>query len=280
MDAREVERFLDKLYDDGDEFEVAYIQPSTDGGGRVARVTRTFSDEGVKTVLGEMERGEAGGFNVYVSVLPTANQAARAFDRIWVDQDDPTAPWPFGSDESFEGKNWPAPNTLVKTSEGDGGFRWQAIWLLNEALPEDKARPMMKKLAAQIGADGSVHDPRRVLRVPGIFNAKRGMNSRLMESHEGRIFVDAFDLPDETSLSKLFGTPVNNPAAVLGEWLNGTPQGDRSRKAYVVARFLKSCEVGYGDAGAIMKVGAIRCDPPMEDRELEHALNSAYHRKG
>lgn len=278
MDAREVARFLGHLYEENDEFEVAYIQPSTTGGGRVARVTRTYGDAEVQTVLDEMERGETNGFNVYVSALPTSRQASRAFDRIWVDQDDPTAPWPFGADPNFDRPAWPKPTTLVKTSEAEGGFRWQAIWTLDEELTEAEAKTAMKRLAALIGADGSVHDARRVLRVPGIVNAKRGMNARLMDTTTGDIRLAAFDLPQESALDALLNTPVNNPAAVLGEWLSGTGEGDRSRKAYVTARFLKSCGVAWEDSAAILKLGAMRCDPVMEDRELEHSLNSAYHR--
>lgn len=282
MDAREVARYLDRLYADGDEFEVAYIRPSTgEGGGKVARVTRTYCAEGVgmESVLSEMERGEANGFNVYVSVLPVSRQTSRAFDRIWVDQDDPTAPWPFGADEAWDRPAWPKPTTLVKTSEAEGGFRWQAIWRLGEVLSEDEARATMKRLAALVGADGSVHDARRVLRVPGIVNAKRGMNARLIDTAPGTVTLGSFDLPEVTTIDQLFAGPVQNPAHVLGEWLDGTTEGDRSRKAYVAARFLKSCGVSWTDAGPILKLGALRCDPPMDDRELEHSLDSAYHRK-
>jgi hypothetical protein len=281
MDGREVARFLDKLYEDGDEFEVAYIRPQgAPGAGKVARVARTYLSEGVglDKTLGEMERAESSGFNVYVSALPTYRQITASFDRIWVDQDDPTAPWPFGASPEWGHPAWPRPTTLVRTSEAEGGFRWQAIWLINEIIDAAEARDKMKRLAAMVGADGSVHDARRVLRVPGIVNAKRGQNSRLMETNPGRVSLDAFDLPEESALDALLKGTISNPAAVLGEWLRGTSEGDRSRKAYVAARFLKSCDVDWADAAGILKLGAARCTPPMEDRELEHSLNSAYHR--
>ena len=279
MDGREVARYLKKLYEEGDTFELAYIRPETDsGGGKVARVKRTYTESGSADILEEMERAEAAGFNVYSSALPVSRQDSRAFDRIWLDQDDPTAPWPFGADENFDSPAWPKPTTLVKTSDAEGGFRYQAIWLLEEELDQDEARGIMKKLAGMIGADASVHDARRVLRVPGIVNAKRGMQSRLMETNPGRIRLQAFDLPTESAVEKLLAMDVNNPKAVLGEWLRGVGEGDRSRKAYVAARFLRSCDVDWADAAGILKLGAIRCEPPMEDHELEHSLNSAYHR--
>ncbi|HSG28124.1 MAG TPA: DNA-primase RepB domain-containing protein, partial [Candidatus Krumholzibacterium sp.] len=264
MDTREVARFLSRLYGEGDEFEVAYIRPTADEGGRVARVKRVFAPGmPLAEIQAEMERGEAAGFNVYVSALPVSRQASRTFDRIWVDQDDPTAPWPFGSDERFEHPAWPKPTTLVQTSEAEGGFRWQAIWKLHNELDEEAARSTMKRLAAQIGADGSVHDPRRVLRVPGILNAKRGMNARLMETSQGTVPIESFELPKVSAIDALMNGPVQNPEHVLGEWLAGTSEGDRARKAYVTARFLKSCGVTWGDAAPIMKLGAMRCKPPM-----------------
>lgn len=277
MDKPEARKFLGKLYTEGDLFEVAYIQPA----GRVARVTRPY----VETpecggVIDEMERAEQGGYNVYVSVLPVSRQASRSYDRVWVDQDNPEAPWPFGADPNWERETWPKPTTLVKTSDGEGaGFRWQAIWRLSSDLPEDEARGLMKRLARLAGADGSVHDPRRVLRVPGVFNVKRQSMARLIDTADTRWGVDSFDLPEPGLIERLINTPIQNPSHVLGEWLEGVTEGDRARKAYVAARFLKSCAVDINDAASILKLGAIRSNPVLTDEELMHAVKSAYNRK-
>jgi hypothetical protein len=136
----------------------------------------------------------------------------------------------------------------------------------------------MKTLAKRIGADDSVHDARRVLRVPGIMNAKRGTAARLIDTSEGVMSLDAFDLPQDSPVQALLNQPIQNPAHVLGEWLDGATEGDRNRKAYVTARFLKGCGVQYDDAAAILLLGAGRCDPELEEHEVQHALDSAYHR--
>jgi len=229
-----------------------------------------------------MKRGEANGFNVYTSVLPVKRQESKVYDRIWVDMDNPEAPWPFGADPNWKHAAWPKPTTLVKTSDTAivEEFRWQAIWRLKNELPEVDARDLMKRLAALAGADASVHDPRRVLRVPGILNAKRGQMARLIDTSTETVSIEAFDLPRESEVEKLLNAPINNPKHVLGEWLQGTEEGDRSRKAYVAARFLKSCQVDWADAAAILKLGAVRSTPPLEDNEVQHALDSAYHRQG
>jgi hypothetical protein len=283
MDKREAERFLSKLYRPGQSFEVLYTQPEG-GVRRVTRVAEPVAVEGsvgfvdYTAVLAEFERAEAAGYNVYVSAMPLDVQATGKFDRIWVDQDDPEAPYPFGADPNWDGPQWPEPTTLVKTSSEAGGFRWQAIWLFDGAIEAQAARTAMKQLAKKAGADEAVHDARRVLRVPGILNAKRGSAARLVSTSDKVFGLSAFNLPADTALSKLFNAEVNDTKAVLGEWLAGVTEGDRNRKAYVAARFLKGCGVSWADAAAILKLGAMRSNPPLDDDELEHTLNSAYHR--
>ena len=283
MEAREVTRYLASLYDPAQALEVAYIKP---GGGTsgARRVVRNMPEDPTNhdlytDILDEMERAEAAGYNIYTAVLPETTQANNLYDRVWADQDDPAAPWPFGADDAWKGAAWPMPTTLVRTSEADGGFRWQAIWRLTAPLDQAAGRELVKRLAKHAGADQAVHDPRRVLRVPGLMNAKRGTMARLLETRPSTVTPEAFSLPTETALEALLNTPVNSPHQVLGEWLAGTSEGDRSRRAYVAARFLKSCGVLIGDAAAILKVGALRSDPIFEDRELEHAVKSAYHRQ-
>lgn len=276
MDKRETDRFLHRIYDNGDEFEVLYL----DGDGTVRRLTKTFRGEQNRDsndFILEVERAEAAGFNVYVSAMPLAAQKAKAFDRIWVDQDDPAAENPFARSEN----PWPAPTTLVKTSDAEGGYRWQAIWRLQDTLPQTDARARMKRLAEEIGADGGVHDARRVLRLAGVMNAKRGSQARLMSTEDGLISIDAFGSMHATTdpLAAMLNATIQNPNHVLGEFLEGVEKGERNRKAYMAAKHLKNAAVGYDDAAAFLMLGASRCDPVMDDRELEHALNSAYHRE-
>lgn len=274
MDATQVTRYFNRLYAEGDEFEMLFTHPEE----RVARVKRTWgTGADVERILDEIGRAESAGYNVYASVMPLGQQATGQYDRIWIDQDNAEAPWPFESDPEWQGAPWPKPTTLVRTSEDAGGWRYQAIWLLTETVPEAEGRDTIRRLSNLAGADGSVHDPRRVFRVPGVMNAKRGVPARLMDTTADPISLEAFNLPAKSVLTNLLDAEVNNPAHVLGEWLDGVTQGDRARKAYVCARFLKSCQVTYADAGAIMKLGAMRCEPPFSDRELEHCLNSAYH---
>ena len=276
MDFEQTSRWLDRLYEDGDTFELVAIK-----NGKAHRKTYTYGGlqhtyNGEKTVevREAIRNAEEGGWNVYASAMPLNIQETGTYDRVWVDMDALDGIWPWGTDAEVQ---WPQPATLVKTSEEGGGFRWQAIWKLAKPLDPEQARSVMKRLANQIGADGGVHDARRILRVPGVVNAKRGTPARLMDTHEGTVSLDAFDLPTETAVSKLLSAEVQNPNAILGEWLAGVGEGERNKKAYVAARFLRSTGVVHDDALAIVALGASRCDPPLDENETRNAVRSAYH---
>lgn len=269
MDAEQVTRYFNKLYEDGQSYELVAIQ---DGKAR-----RKWFQHGVDSPYDAIAVFEAAEHNIYASAMPRDVQEQSLYDRVWVDQDDVNGPWPWGTDSELQ---WPQPTTLVKTSEEGGGFRWQAIWLLDKPVDETKGRAVMRRLASQIGADKSVHDPRRILRVPGVVNAKRGYPARLMDTHDGLVSLDSFNLPTDTLVGRLLSAEVNNPNAILGEWLAGAEEGERNKKAYVCARFLRGCGVVHDDALSIVALGGSRCDPPLPEHEIRNAVRSAYHGQG
>ncbi len=276
MDFEQVANWLDAVYSNGDLFELVAIKD-----GKARRKTFTYGGRqhtygGIATVevCDAIQVFEEKGFDVYASALPLQMQAKGLYDRLWVDQDDLQGPWPWGTDPDLQ---WPKPTTMVKTSEEGGSHRWQAIWLLNENLSEEDGRRYMRSLAKQIGADMKVHDPRRILRVPGVMNAKRGMMARFMGGDTGLVSTDAFKLPKETAVQAMLEAQVQNPTAILGEWLAGFGEGERNQKAYICARFLRSCDVVHDDALAIVAVGARRCQPSMDEQEVFNAVWSAYH---
>lgn len=279
VDREQVESFLNHLYAPGQRFELVAVK---DGNAR--RHTFTLDEANVLTVLDATTTFEEREWNVYASAMPLDVQESGEYDRVWVDRDDPEAPWPFGADAAWEYPAWPQPTTLVRTSRAANGARWQAIWLLDEPIPAEKAKKLMKTLAVMGQTDKSVHDARRVLRVPGVRNSKRDSNARLLSTTSGKTTIESFMVPkettsDEVTIQSLMRTPVSAPHEVLGEWLEGSEEGDRARKAFVTARFLKSCKVKYDDALAIVNTGAKRADPPLSDAEVVHSVKSAYNRQ-
>lgn len=277
MDREQVTRFFDRLYLPGQHFELVAVKD-----GRARRSTFEWP-RARDTVLLALEAFEAKEFNLYASVLPVEQQEAGEYDRIWLDRDDVTAPWPFGVDEGWNHNPWPEPSTLVRTSQEAGGARWQAIWRLASPLPEDDGRKTIKALATRGVGDTAVHDPRRVFRIPGLMNAKRGTVARLLSTSSETVTLEQFDLSDGTreaglTMDTLMNMDLARPHEVLGEWLAGVHEGDRARKAYVTARFLKSCGVTHDDAAILIATGARRSNPPLSDSEVLHAVRSAYHK--
>jgi hypothetical protein len=277
MDQEQVTRFFGRLYQPGQHFELVAVK---DGQAR----RKTFEWVGqTPVILSALEGFEALGYNLYASVLPLERQEIGGYDRIWIDRDDPSAPWPFGADDNWNYVQWPEPTTLVRTSEAETGFRWQAIWKLDQILPEKEARDTIKRLAQRGVGDTSVHDPRRVFRIPGLMNAKRGSVSRLLSTFPEEVSVATFDLDAGiteagVTLDHLMQMDLQRPHEVLGEWLAGVSEGDRARKAYVTGRFLKSCGVTFDDALIIVATGARRAEPALSDAEVTHAVRSAYHK--
>lgn len=277
-DLEQVKTYFKRLYEPGQHFELVAIK-----GATARRKTFEYAEDST-SVYSAVEQFENLSFNVFASALPLEVQKQGSYDRIWVDRDDVTAPWPFGADPKWEYAAWPKPTTLVQTSSTSEGFRWQAIWKLDELVPEDEARSIIKRLAKIGIADASVHDPRRILRVPGVMNAKRQSVSKLLGSSSDVTSVASFLLPDDiategVTLDALMAVNVSAPHQILGEWLNGTDEGDRARKAFVTARFLKSCLVSFDDALAIVNTGAKRATPPLSDSEVIHSVRSAYNRQ-
>ena len=276
-DLAQARDYFTALFQDGDEFELVAVRD-----GRARRATFGLAD--LNSVLAACEAFEEQNFNVYASVLPLAQQEAGTYDRIWIDRDDPKAPWPFGADPNWTLPAWPSPTVCVRTSQVPGeGERWQGIWILKESMDEATARGAIKALAAAGVGDASVHDPRRVLRVPGVRNAKRDSMTKLLSTTTARADWDSFLIevtpPGEPpTMTDLLSGSVSAPHAILGEWLGGVGEGDRARKAYVAARFLKSCGVSFDDALSLIRVGASRCEPVLDGDEGMPAVRSAFHR--
>ena len=78
---------------------------------------------------------------------------------VWIDHDGPDAN-PYDWD--------PRPHVVIQTSEG----RFQAVWLLAEAVSKEETEQLCAGLAQRFGADPSDKDITQVHRVPGTFNLK------------------------------------------------------------------------------------------------------------
>ena len=274
----QVRSWCEILFGPGDQFEALFLPAHAANGPdrRPWRGWRRWPDD-----MGWLEsacgRAEEAGYDCYASVVPKSLQQTGRVDRLWVDQDDPSgsALWTL--------VGWPDPSLWVQTSATDEGFRWQAVWMLDRKIPHSLARRLMRKMAKRIGADTTVHDIRRVLRLPGLTHQKRGGRAKLMGTIPSqRVSPDAFGITanEEPTLGEMLQEQVLSPRHILGEWLGGVPEGGRATKAFLTARFLSSCQVSAFDASQLLKLGASRCSPPFNEKETMRALRSAYLNEG
>lgn len=110
-----------------------------------------------------LERFNDQGAGVYVTINETDGRGRKAenITRVraaWVDLDgSPLDPC----------RQWEEPHVIVETSPG----RWHAYWLV-DGLELDQFRNVQERLIAAFGADKSVHDLPRVMRLPGFYHRK------------------------------------------------------------------------------------------------------------
>ena len=135
---------------------------------------------------------QKAGFNIYITANRTAGMKRRKTDildgrAVWID-DDVIRPEPR--------KNWPVPpHMVVETSPGKFHYWWLTSYH-RDAF--DRAEALMKRMVSEHpGADPSVCDVSRVLRMPGTVNLKPGAGghiARLVHTAEhGRYALDQLD---------------------------------------------------------------------------------------
>ncbi|MDO4560518.1 MAG: DNA-primase RepB domain-containing protein [bacterium] len=154
------------------------------GLGKVSKFAKTVSTFGKREellsagVLTGLRRKNNAGYSIYFSVCPllpdaTSRKAANACSAraIWADFDALTP----AMEAFLRGEGWgdiPAPNLAVSTSPA----RWQFFW----RLPDGENRSVteicteVKRIATVTGADKTVADPARIMRLPGFQNRKPG----------------------------------------------------------------------------------------------------------
>lgn len=198
----EANRLLPLFYSPDDVVEFRTIEQV--GKGEQAEIRQYWcrASEAV-TKAKQLQTDNSAGFNVYVGINPrkaiggtkTADVALARF--VAVDVDDGCTIEQF--DFSFGETGLPAP-TLTMNS---GGGLW-ALWKLDEPLLDLKQWTAVQKgifaavKAAELSADKSIHDPPRVMRVPGFINHKYPDKpvARIIRCEPDRVYpISEFDFP-------------------------------------------------------------------------------------
>lgn len=230
-------------------------------------------------------REDSFGVDVYFGVLPRTQRIGRSDTIV----DETRVLW-----ADFDGKAYaesklgafhalaslaPAPQIVV-----DSGNGYHAYWLLREEVDWENARQVMRGIAMASNGDLKVADKARILRIPGTHNHKaepipvRLLRFELTGSrHRFSDFIDYAELasrrdhrPRRQSTYQGSGAwePSNEDAPKF-------PEGERNGSlvrlgGIMILRGLDPDEL----LGALMHENEVRCDPPLEAREVEHIARS------
>ena len=172
---------------------LSLIEPNPDAIHNFRMLSRGGDPRANKNLTGtlsecwrEIERANEAGKDAYVVINDGGHKAAhigriRALfaDHDHGDLNKVNASWKLCEDAAF------LPHVIVESSPQK--FHW--YWLLETGLSVDEFRQLQKQIIGALGSDPSVHDPSRVMRLPGLLNWKYG------EPHQCRIIHHAPDQP-------------------------------------------------------------------------------------
>lgn len=185
----------------------------------------------------------------------------------------------------------PEPTVIVASG---GGVH--CYWRLESACANfDAWSGKQRGLIGKLNSDKCIHDPPRIMRLPGTINAKRGRACELIECEAERVYpLSAF--PDSIVAPETSHKPVSVAARVAwGEPENritnpggfeglsratllflhaGAAEGERNAKLFAAACDYAGCRISQAQAEHDLGAAATRCG--LDDREALAAIRSAY----
>lgn len=176
----------------------------------------------------------------------------------------------------------PPPSLMVASGHG-----CHAYWRLTEAIHEmEEWRSRQKGLIAALGTDRVVHDPARIMRVPGLFNLKQAPPVRaiLIEHHADRRYpVDKLRIGPSRTAPTATPSPAKGDrgqlsARTLRFIAQGAEAEHRNNELFTAACDMAGCGYSQEEAAAQLVGAAMRSpgDHPFTEAEGRAAIESAY----
>jgi len=194
----------------------------------------------------------------------------------------------------WQNASLPKPTLTIGSGHGV-----HAYWGLAEPIT-DMAQwtVLQKKLIALLDSDGAIHDPARIMRLPGFINHKEPTATcSIIDSDQARIYDLKTLMPvlNKITLESKYSSqpqPSGNPTAQTKPVCNGpdvikravftaakwdsAPKGRRNCAAFQHAAYLvKNLELTEEQAWPVMKEWNLRNKPPLPERELRQSLRNA-----
>jgi putative DNA primase/helicase len=173
------------------------------------------------------------------------------------------------------------PPTIVVFSGGGVHIYWR----LSEPLRDAALwTGLQKAIIAVLGSDKVIHDPARIMRLPGTRNHKRGVECRLVEAHpERRYALSQFPAPvraprpsaGETGPAGAEGSQPRRLSRATLLFLHlGASEGERNAALFSAACDYHGCGLPQDQAERELGEAARRSGLP--DAEIKVTINSAY----
>ena len=250
------QKLLDVVFDESDIIEIRLINSP-------AVQHRWCTRETFSKLLPELKQLNADGFNIYYGCNPrtveggTTTEHVETARAVFIDMDGGTS-----ADElkaAVDAAEYCHPGIILATG---GGV--QAIWKLSEPVPVAQWRLMQTELNRRVaGADPTVKDAPRVLRLPGFKNMKPKYGpdfpmAELLANSSGTFS------PDDFPMAEAVNTPDVDPenlaidtSGILPQFAqnfinNGTLYKDKGRRdtAFLVAIEMAAAKIPTEEAKA------------------------------
>jgi hypothetical protein len=205
-----------------------------------------------------------------------------------------------GTDADTARDRWHTAGLLTPTLTISSGHGVHAYWRLAEPITDLCLwSAMQKRLIALLDSDKAIHDPPRIMRLPGFINHKQPvamcriidddqaliydlkslmplLNSAVMESEDGNQSQPPVDFTARSKIPFHDNLSVIDRAALTAAEWSGVTKGQRNSTAFQRAAFLvKNLALTEEQAWPILRVWNRKNTPPLPERELRQALRNA-----
>lgn len=189
----------------------------------------------------------------------------------------------------------PMPTLMIGSGHGV-----HAYWRLAEPITDLSLwSALQKKLIALLDSDSAIHDPARIMRLPGFINHKQPVavcsitdddsariydlkslmsvvNSAVVESEDGNQSQPPVDFTARSKIPFHNNLSATDRAALTASKWSGVAKGQRNSTAFQHAAYLvKNLALTEGQAWTVLRVWNRKNTPPLPERELCQALRNA-----
>ncbi len=269
----QVAQFVAALFEPSDLIEIRTLPP---------RINRWLSAENLASRLSNLIDANSKSVDIYVGANPrnrqggTADAVARA-NALFADFDNTSIE---EARDSITNARLPEPTMLLNSGHGI-----HAYWRLREPLADLAIwTDHQKRLIALLKSDKSIHDPPRIMRLPGFTNHKPpAMLAELIHADPAlRYSLEDLGLSEERLTSDRTTQPrlsnSQHPARLANKTkdflANGAPEGERNARAFSAAADLAGNGIPREAAEPIVVSAATASGLP--EAEAQRVVASAY----